>query len=120
MFGFEKLEVWKLAIDFAEQIYRCTSSFPGDEKFGLTNQLRRAAVSISSNIAEGSGRLSSKDFIRFLSIAYGSLMECVSQLHLAHRLKYIELEPLSQLVSMAESIARMLSRLRTSLGRVEG
>ena len=119
MFGFEKLEVWKLSVDFAEQIYLCTRSFPSDERFGLTNQLRRAAVSISSNIAEGSGRLSSKDFVRFLSIAYGSLLECISQLHVAYRLKYIEAETLANLVLLAESIARMLSRLRTSLG-VEG
>jgi four helix bundle protein len=115
MFRFERLEVWKLAVEFAEQVYLCTRSFPSDERFGLTNQLRRAAVSISSNIAEGSGRLSPKDFVRFLSIAYGSLMECVSQLHIAHRLKYIEPEPLADLRMLAESIARMLSRLKTSL-----
>ena len=119
MFGFEKLEVWKLAVEFAEQIYFYTRSFPSDEKFGLTNQLRRAAVSISSNIAEGSGRLSHKDFVRFLSIAYGSLMECVSQLHIAHRLKYIESESLAEMLALAESIARMLSRLKTRLEEEE-
>ncbi len=115
MFGFEKLDVWQKAVEFADQIYRCTASFPNDEKFGLTSQLRRAAVSISSNIAEGSGRQSSNDFIRFLSIAYGSVMECVSQLYIANRLNYVNDEDLRPLLQLAESIARMLSRLRTSL-----
>lgn len=94
MFGFEKLDVWQKSVEFADQIYRCTAFFPNDEKFGLMSQLRRAAVSISSNIAEGSGRKSSNDFIRFLSIAYGSVMECVSQLHIANRLNYINDETL--------------------------
>ena len=115
MFGFEKLDVWQKSVEFADQIYRLTASFPSDERFGLMSQLRRAAVSVSSNIAEGSGRQSSSDFIRFLSIAYGSVMECVSQLYIANRLNYINVESLQPLLQLAETIAKMLSRLRTSL-----
>ena len=65
LFNFEKLEVWNLAIDFVDKIYECTNSFPKSETFGLSNQLRRAAISIASNIAEGAGRFNKKDFIRF-------------------------------------------------------
>ncbi len=66
MFGFEKLEVWQLAIQYCNQIYSVTRNFPSEERFGLTNQLRRAGVSIAANIAEGSGRGSRKDFSRFI------------------------------------------------------
>ena len=71
MFNFEKLEVWKKAVDFADFVYSTTRTFPDDERFGLTNQMRRAAVSISSNIAEGSSRHSKDDYARFLEIATG-------------------------------------------------
>ena len=74
-FRFQKLVVWQKAIDFADHIYDATVPFPSEERFGLTNQMRRAAVSISSNIAEGSGRSSDNEFRRFVEIAYGSLME---------------------------------------------
>ena len=69
MFNFEKLEVWQKAIDFAELVYTATQTFPADERFGLTNQMRRAAVSIASNIAEGSSRMSKTDFARFPSLS---------------------------------------------------
>ena len=70
MFGFEKLDVWQKAIEFADNIYGLTANFPSDERFGLTSQLRRAAVSISSNVAEGSSRSSKVDFARLVEIAY--------------------------------------------------
>ena len=79
MFNFEKLEVWNEAIAFADSVYTITRAFPNDERFGLTNQMRRAAVSISSNIAEGSSRSSRADFARFIEIATGSVFEVVSQ-----------------------------------------
>src|SRR5438552_16985876 len=79
MFNFEKLDVWQKAIDFADLIYTNTRGFPADERFGLTTQLRRAAVSISSHIAEGSSRSSKIDFPRFIEIAGGSVFEVVSQ-----------------------------------------
>ena len=73
MFNFEKLETWQKAIQFADLVYHITKAFPGDERFGLTTQMRRAAVSISSNIAEGASRHSRDDYARFLEIATGSL-----------------------------------------------
>jgi len=79
MFTFEKLDVWQEAIAFADLIYTSTRDFPADERFGLTNQMRRAAVSISLNIAEGTSRISRADFARFLEIATGSVFEVVSQ-----------------------------------------
>ncbi len=85
MFNFEKLDVWQKAIDFANLVYNETRAFPAEERFGLTNQLRRAAVSISSNIAEGSSRSSKSDFARFLEIAAGSVFEVVSQAFIAQR-----------------------------------
>lgn len=83
MFNFEKLDVWQKAIDFADLIYNETRTFPAEERFGLTNQLRRAAVSISSNLAEGSPRSSKNDFARFTEIAAGSVFEVVSQAFIA-------------------------------------
>ena len=75
MFNFEKLDVWQEAIQFADLVYELSGDFPADERFGLTNQMRRAAVSISSNIAEGSSRMSRTDFARFVEIETGSLFE---------------------------------------------
>lgn len=116
MFRFEKLDVWQLAIAFSDDIYRETQSFPADERFGLTNQLRRAAVSIAANIAEGSGRMSDRDFARFMEIAYGSLMETVSHLEIARRQSFITSEAAEMLRSTADRLARMLSGFRNSRG----
>jgi four helix bundle protein len=92
MFNFEKLEVWQKAIDFADFVYSVTRTFPDDERFGLTNQMRRAAVSISSNIAEGTSRHSRDDYAQFLEIAAGSIFEVVSQSFIAQRQKYLSEE----------------------------
>ncbi|MDA0284212.1 MAG: four helix bundle protein [Planctomycetota bacterium] len=116
-FRFEKLDVWHRAIDFADRIYAVTRSFPADERFGLTSQLRRAAVSISSNIAEGSSRHSDVDFARLLEIAYGSLMEVVSQLQIATRQQFVSEDVNRELNAEADRVARMLSGLRSSLLR---
>ena len=115
MFGFEKLEVWPLAVQFADRMYDLTSRFPADERFGLTNQLRRASVSISSNIAEGSGRGSSKEFARFIEIAYGSLMETVSQIRIAKNRSFLMDADHQNLYEAAEKLAKMLSGLKSSL-----
>lgn len=113
-FRFEKLEVWQLAIEFSDDIYKATRSFSADERFGLTNQLRRAAVSIAADIAEGSGRFSDRDFVRFIEIAYGSLMETVSHMKIAQRQSFLADESATSLYATADRLARMLSGLRKS------
>ncbi len=115
MFGFEKLEVWQKAIDFADLVYSTTRRFPADERFGLTNQMRRAAVSISSNIAEGSARISRKDFARFIEIATGSLYEVISQSHVGKNQGFLPPDDFNRLYDAAEEQSRMLSGLRRSL-----
>ena len=114
MFIFERLETWQKAVAFADLVYRTTQSFPADERFGLTNQMRRAAVSISSNIAEGSSRFSKTDFARFLEIAAGSLFEVVSQAFIGRRQGFITEAEFHQLYTAAEEQGKMLSGLRRS------
>ena len=115
MFNFEKLDAWDKAIKLANLIYAATRSFPADERFGLTNQLRRAAVSISSNLAEGCPRSSRQDFARFVEIATGSAFEVASQAVIARDQGYLS-EANYQLITVAASeITRMLSGLRHSL-----
>jgi four helix bundle protein len=106
MFNFEKLDVWQKAIDFADLI---------EERFGLTNQLRRAAVSISSNIAEGSSRSSKSDFARFSEIAAGSVFEVVFQAFIARRQGFLSEAQFQKIYADAEELSRMLSGLRRSL-----
>jgi four helix bundle protein len=109
------LIVWQKAMDLVEKVYHATESFPRRELFGLTNQLRRAVVSIPSNIAEGQGRATTKDFLQFLSIARGSLQEVETQLILACRLSYLT-EPLKcTLLEATREIARILNGLVNSL-----
>jgi four helix bundle protein len=115
MFNFEKLEVWQKAIDFADLIYNETRRFPAEERFGLTNQLRRAAVSISSNIAEGSSRSSKTDFARFTEIAAGSVFEAVSQAFISRRQSFLNEQQFRGIYGNAEELSRMLSGLRKSL-----
>jgi four helix bundle protein len=115
MFNFEKLEVWKKAIDFGDLIYKETRVFPTEERFGLTSQLRRASVSTSSNIAEGSSRSSKSDFARFIEIATGSVFEAVSQTFIAQRQKLLSEDQFRQIYADAEELSRMLRGLRKSL-----
>ena len=116
MFNFEKLEVWQKAIQFADLVYRLTKTFPDDERFGLTSQMRRAAVSISSNIAEGTSRHSRDDYARFLEIAAGSVFEVVSQSFISRNLGLLNEDDFGALYLAAEEQSRMLSGLRRSLG----
>ena len=115
MLNFEKLDIWQEAIQFADLIYELTRSFPHDERFGLTNQMRRAAVSISSNIAEGSSRGSRQDFSRFVEIAAGSLFEVVSQATVSERQGLLSNDEHRRIYAAAEKQSRMLSGLRKSL-----
>ncbi len=118
MFNFEKLDVWQKAIDFADLVYANTRRFPADERFGLTNQMRRAAVSISSNIAEGCSRSSKIDFARFVEIATGSVFEVVSQSFIGQRQGLLDEQQFGALYAAAEEQSRMLSGLRKSLVQV--
>jgi len=88
------LEVWKLAKELSRVVYKITGSFPGEEKFGLVSQLRRASVSIATNVAEGTGRITKKDKVHFTQIAYGSLMEVLNLLIISNELTYINDEEL--------------------------
>ena len=115
MFSFERLDVWQKSIDFADLVYRATRAFPADERFGLTSQMRRAAVSISSNIAEGSSRFSKADFARFVEIATGSVFEVVSQAFISRREEFLSENDFTIIYSAAEEQGRMLSGLRNSL-----
>lgn len=115
MFNFEKLDTWKKAIDFADLVYDVTHIFPNDERFGLTNQMRRAAVSISSNLAEGTSRSSKTDFARFVEIATGSLFEVISQATIARNRHFITEPDFKRIYVAAEEQSRMLSGLRKAL-----
>jgi four helix bundle protein len=115
MFNFERLDVWQKAIAFADFVYDATGGFPIDERFGLTNQIRRAANSIGSNIAEGSARPPA-DFSKFLGYASGSLYEVVTQAFIAKRRKLFSADSFAKLYADADEIGRMLSGLRKSLG----
>src|SRR5206468_3497366 len=118
MFNFEKLDVWQEAIRFADLVYELTGDFPNEERFGLTNQMRRAAVSISSNLAEGSSRASHTDFARFVEIATGSLFEVVSQTTIAFRRTMIAQRDYDEIYAAAEKQSKMLSGLRRSLSEI--
>jgi four helix bundle protein len=99
------LDVWNKSIEFAEKIYKLTSSFPKEEQYGIVSQIRRSVISISSNIAEGAARSSKKEFIQFLYIAVGSLSELETQLILSEKLKFIKNV---KIFSEIESIRKML------------
>lgn len=113
----EDLDVWKLAINLADAVYEYCKSFPSDERFGLVSQIQRATVSVAANIAEESARESTKDFLRHLSIAQGSLAEVQTLLVIARRRKYgTEIEN-SRVADQCKSVGRMLVALRKALRR---
>ncbi len=114
-YSFEKLTVWQDSRKLVTIIYKLTKLFPSDELFGLTNQMRRASISISSNIAEGSGRTTKADQANFYKIAYSSMMELLNQLIISKDLDYINDGTLSNIRELIDSIAAKLSGLRNSL-----
>jgi len=115
MFNFEKLTVWQKAIDFADFVYRETRTFPTEERFGLVSQMRRAAISVSSNIAEGSSRMSKADYGRFLELATGSVFEVASEATIAQRQGFLERAAFDRLYASAEELSKMLSALRSTV-----
>jgi four helix bundle protein len=110
-----KLRAFELADDLVIAIYRATKSFPKEEMFGLTSQLRRAAVSIASNIVEGSARNSLADYIRFLDMAFASTREVEYQISIAHRLEYFEATVYADLQQKVEETAKVMAGLIRSL-----
>jgi four helix bundle protein len=115
--SFRDLLAWQKAMDLVEHVYGVTKPFPSDERFGLTAQLRRCAVSLPSNIAEGRSRRTSRDFLNFLSIADGSLAELETQIELARRLKYVD-DPVAKSVQeAAQEVGRLINGLANSIRR---
>jgi len=115
MRDYRKLRAFELADELAIAIYRCTSSFPSDERFGLTSQMRRAGVSIASNIVEGCTRSTHADYLRFLDIAHGSARELDYQISLAKRLGYLEQQNAKDLELKSAETCRVLNALIASL-----
>jgi len=113
--SFRDLRVWQAGMDLVETVYRLSESFPAKEMYGLTNQMRRCAVSMPSNIAEGHTREHSKEYLHHISIAQASLAELQTQLEIAARLKYLSDEELSAALAQAVSLSRQLYALRNAL-----
>jgi len=113
--NFRDLIAWQKALDLVEETYKASKSFPKEELYGLTSQIRRAVVSIPSNIAEGQGRDTTREFRHYLSIAYGSLCEVQTQIFIAQRLTYMKEDQVVRLLSMATDVARLINGLSNSL-----
>ena len=113
--SYQDLDVWQKAMDMVVMCYEMAKHFPDSEKFGLTSQLRRAAVSIPANIAEGRTRRHHKEFLQFLSIAHGSLAELETHLQIAERLDYIDSKQVKEVLCMSGELGRMLHGLRKSI-----
>ena len=115
MHNYNTLQIWQLAMDLVEEIYKLTASFPIEEKFGMVSQMTRAAVSIPSNIAEGAGRNSDKDFAHFISIAIGSLYELNTQIVLSERLGYINQSQSQELQKKLDNLQRKSVSFKSKL-----
>jgi len=114
-FSFEKLEAWKEARALTNKIYKITKVFPDEEKYGLTNQLRRAIISVCSNLAEGSSRTHSKEQTQFYQIAFSSLMEALNQIIISFDLEYLDQQLYNILRTDAEKCSRLINSLRNSI-----
>lgn len=117
---YRNLKVWQKAVALATEVYRATGSFPKEEAYGLTSQIRRSVVSIASNIAEGAGRSHEKEFAQFLSIAYGSAYELETQLIIAKNLNYLPCSDYKVLEKILEEIQKMLYSLKASQLKSQG
>lgn len=118
--NYRELIAWQKAMDLAESVYQATRGFPKEELYGLTSQLHRAVISISSNIAEGQGRRSTGEFRQFLGNARGSLFEVESQVLLAQRFRYFDDAQTEQLLEAANELGRILNGLMAALQRTSG
>ena len=117
MHNFEKLKIWQKAMDIAVEVYEISSLLPLDEKFNLIHQIRKCAVSIPSNIAEGAGRNYNKEFIQFLGIANGSTFELITQLILAKRLNLIDQEKVQPIIEKLIEVSNMNFAFQKSLNK---
>lgn len=115
MRNFRNLEVWNEALELATRIYLLTKSFPKEEKYGMCSQIKRAAISIPSNIAEGSSRRTKHDFARFLDLSLGSSFELESQIELAVKIKFIESNKAKPIQNDLQKIQRRINALRTAI-----
>ena len=115
IFPFEKLQIWHLAIEMSVIIYKITKDFPSEEKFGLTSEIRRSVNSVSANIAEGSAKFSRKEKARYIEIAFGSLLETASHLHLANRLDFISTETIDNLRPTIEELSNKINSFHSKL-----
>ncbi|MDP3723310.1 MAG: four helix bundle protein [Candidatus Omnitrophota bacterium] len=110
----KRLVVWQKAIDFIEKIYRVTEQFPSEERFGLVTQMRRAAISVASNLAEGAARQTVKEHLQFYYVARGSISELNTQTEIAHRLQFIDTEQRTAILGELDDISRLLNGLMNS------
>jgi four helix bundle protein len=117
MHNFKELIIWQKSRCFVQDIYNLTKKFPADEKFGLTQQMRRAVVSIPSNIAEGSGRGTNNDFLHFIDIANGSAREVETQLYLALDLQYIFPTEFDNIIMKLTDLERLIYNFKNSLSK---
>ncbi len=115
MHNYKELKIWQNAIDLSEKIYQIVANFPSEEKFGLSSQLKRASVSVASNIAEGTSRSSDKEFNYFLSISLGSLFEIETQVTIAFRVGYISKNELENLYSEIKQLIKMMMAFKKSV-----
>ncbi|SHE39621.1 four helix bundle protein [Psychroflexus salarius] len=115
MHNYKELKIWKKSMDLVENIFQLIANFPDSEKYGLIYQIKRSAISVPSNIAEGAGRNSNKDFSRFLSISKGSLNELNTQLIISYRLNFIDSKVLDQLDDTINEIHKMIYKFNQSL-----
>lgn len=113
--GYEDLKVWHKARALVKDIYLASESFPQKETYRLTDQLCRAAISVAANIAEGSARRSTREYIRFINIAYSSLAECETHLHIAHDLGYLTNDQIGDLLDKSSEVGKMLNALYNAL-----
>jgi len=113
--SYRDLDVWRKAMDLVEACYREVGKLPKNERFGLTNQIQRAVVSVPANIAEGHGRGKKGEYLRYLSIAHGSLMELETHLEICSRLEFLDKKTVKELLKQTSEIGRMLQGLMRSL-----
>lgn len=115
MHNFKKLAIWTKSVEFVTDIYRVTNTFPSHERFGLISQLQRAAVSVPTNISEGSAKTSNKDFVRFLEISLGSTFELETELLVSLNLPYIDIEQYNQLQEKLSELQKMIIGFKNNL-----